>query len=281
MRILIIIFVLVLIFILSCGEAEKKGNTNTQASPVYDNPVEYLNSRISFDSKDYKDGKLLYDFSKVYEGETVEHIFEFTNSGEQTLKVISVKSSCGCTVVKYPEEVIPGEKGEIKVTFDTRNRNGFQQKFITIQTNSKKDKTVRLIFEGFIIKILDCPKFIKLDTVSKTADITKSIEIKISEKFKNDMAILSAKFIPDYADIQLKKRKKSNIYDLNINMNYKKAVSYVKERIKRQKEKDKNYSEANPYKLRGYILLKTDFEKKKEHKIHFDSLLKTDEIRNN
>jgi hypothetical protein len=46
-------------------------------------------------------------------------------------------SSCGCTIPKKPEKpILPGETGEIQVSYDTK-RTGIFQKAITVRSNAK------------------------------------------------------------------------------------------------------------------------------------------------
>jgi len=59
------------------------------------------------------------DFGPVKKGEKREHIFEFTNEGDEPL-IIELVSSCDCTTTEYSTEPVkPGEKGTIKATFDS------------------------------------------------------------------------------------------------------------------------------------------------------------------
>jgi hypothetical protein len=78
-----------------------------------------------------------FDFGTINEGDVVEHIFAFTNSGQAPLIISSAQGSCGCTVPVWPKEPIGvGEKGEIKVKFDTRKKPGIQNKTVTIKSNT-------------------------------------------------------------------------------------------------------------------------------------------------
>lgn len=77
-----------------------------------------------------------YDFGKVKEGAIVEHGFVFTNTGKQPLLIGNAKSTCGCTVPEYPKEPIaPGARGVLKIRFDTKGKEGFQTKPVTVTTN--------------------------------------------------------------------------------------------------------------------------------------------------
>ena len=48
----------------------------------------------------------VYDFGSITQGEKVNHTFNFTNTGESDLVIVSAKGSCGCTVPSWPKEPI-------------------------------------------------------------------------------------------------------------------------------------------------------------------------------
>lgn len=66
--------------------------------------------------------KTMHDFGKVKRGEVKETVFEFVNTGTAPLQ-IDLVSACDCTTTDYPTHAIkPGEKGQIKVTFDSTEK---------------------------------------------------------------------------------------------------------------------------------------------------------------
>ena len=99
------------------------------------------------------------DYGKVAKGSDKVRIFKFTNIGNEPLIIEKIQSSCGCTVPEKPEEpILPGEKGEIKVAYDTNRIGGFS-KMITIYSNAKSSRKVIKI-KGFVenIKLLEKEK---------------------------------------------------------------------------------------------------------------------------
>ena len=77
--------------------------------------------------------------------------FSFTNIGDGPLVINQAVASCGCTVPSYPKApIMPGEKGEIKVTYNGSGKfPGKFKKSITIRTNGKTEMT-RLYIEGLM-----------------------------------------------------------------------------------------------------------------------------------
>lgn len=78
-----------------------------------------------------------HDFGTINEGDQVEYIFAFKNTGDAPLIISSAQGSCGCTVPEWPKEPIGvGESGEIKVKFNSRKKPGVQNKTVTITSNT-------------------------------------------------------------------------------------------------------------------------------------------------
>jgi uncharacterized protein DUF1573 len=86
-----------------------------------------------------------YDFGKIPQGKPVSHVFEVTNSGNDTLRIINVQASCGCTTPQWErgKKVAPGDKTEIIVGYNAANEGNFT-KTITIVYNSSKTKIITI-----------------------------------------------------------------------------------------------------------------------------------------
>ncbi len=91
-----------------------------------------------------------FDFGKMKQGDQVEHIFKFTNTGNEPLIIEDAKGSCGCTVPSYPKEPIaPGATGEILVKFNSAGKSNNQQKTVTLTANTNPLTTV-LTIKAFV-----------------------------------------------------------------------------------------------------------------------------------
>ncbi|NJN78804.1 MAG: DUF1573 domain-containing protein [Saprospiraceae bacterium] len=98
-------------------------------------------------------GESTYNFGTVSEGEKVEHIYKFKNSGNEPLIISNAQGSCGCTVPQWPKEPIaPGKSGEIKVVFDSKGKAGKQSKTVTITANTDP-ATTTINIEGEVLKV--------------------------------------------------------------------------------------------------------------------------------
>jgi len=90
-----------------------------------------------------------YDFGKVKAGADIIHDFWFTNPGTETLKITSVRPSCGCTTTgSWDKEVPPGGSGRIPIKVATRGFGGRITKVVTIGTNVSNAASMQLKVEG-------------------------------------------------------------------------------------------------------------------------------------
>jgi hypothetical protein len=79
-----------------------------------------------------------YSFGDVYQGQIVEHVFDFINNGNGPLLIQNVLTTCGCTAPEWPKNPVqPGDSGKIKITFNSVSKIGRQNKVITIRSNAK------------------------------------------------------------------------------------------------------------------------------------------------
>ncbi|MCF8336141.1 MAG: DUF1573 domain-containing protein [Bacteroidales bacterium] len=104
-------------------EEEAEREEQTEAPP-----------KISFE-------QVYYDFGNIRQGEKVSYSFQYENTGDSPLVIEEAFASCGCTVPEYDKEpILPGEKGNIEVIFDSSGRRGNQYKSVIIKTNAPESK---------------------------------------------------------------------------------------------------------------------------------------------
>jgi hypothetical protein len=123
---------------ISCNEnaAKKIKTENLELAKERDKEIKIGGPKLKFD-------KTEHDFGVINEGDVVETVFYFTNSGKSELIITSAKGSCGCTVPEWPKEpIMPGEAGEIKVKFNSDRKPNLQQKQITLVTNTEQGKEI-------------------------------------------------------------------------------------------------------------------------------------------
>lgn len=92
------------------------------------------------------------DYGKISRGSDGVRVFEFTNTGDAPLVITNVRSSCGCTIPKKPEEpILPGQTGQIEVKYDTNRASGPFRKAITVSSNANSPTKI-LKIKGELIE---------------------------------------------------------------------------------------------------------------------------------
>jgi hypothetical protein len=135
----------------SCNSGEKTNSTKDtaivatpvteakpQAAPMALTKLEFLESS--------------FDFGKIDEGKKVEHVFKFKNTGENPLVLQDARASCGCTIPEYTKDTIaPGSEGQMKVIYDSANKEGQINKTVTVTANTEP-ATTDIKIAAFVVK---------------------------------------------------------------------------------------------------------------------------------
>ncbi|HBK72126.1 MAG TPA: hypothetical protein DDZ39_10820 [Flavobacteriaceae bacterium] len=116
----IIVLIFFVFICISCKKLEEKG------------------AMISFKTE-------LFDFNEISAEKEVTAIFNFSNTGDNSLIISDVETDCGCTVPEYPKEPLqPNKKGEIKVIYDAKYPGRFN-KTISVHYNGKDSPKILTI----------------------------------------------------------------------------------------------------------------------------------------
>jgi hypothetical protein len=92
-----------------------------------------------------------YDYGEIWHADKVVHEFEFLNEGGNDLIIKNVKVSCGCTTPEYSDKPVkPGEKGTIKITFNSVGKWGRQKATAKIITNEVVSEAHTLVMSGLV-----------------------------------------------------------------------------------------------------------------------------------
>ena len=134
-KIIFILFLASSLFMLACNNSKTKDELS---SDLINNPVSADNKGDKSSLPKFKFVTQEHDFGNVLEGVKVAYKFKFTNVGGSDLIINQVKTSCGCTVSRFPKTPIkPGESNFIELTFDSYRRKGFNHKNATVLANTQ------------------------------------------------------------------------------------------------------------------------------------------------
>jgi len=126
-----------------------------------------------------------HNFGKIKQGKILTHIFVFKNEGDVPLNINKVSSSCGCAAVLVSKKKVdPGEKGELKVTFNTRGYAGKVTKYIYVESNDSVQKKKQLDITAEI----DVPPQPKISLSQYSSDVGLVLE---GEQIKDKIRIIN------------------------------------------------------------------------------------------
>ena len=77
-----------------------------------------------------------HEFGDITQGDQVTMVVGVKNTSLSPLLINDIQVQCGCTTTEKPKEaILPGEKIDIKVDFDSTGKEGFIRKSITFVSN--------------------------------------------------------------------------------------------------------------------------------------------------
>lgn len=89
----------------------------------------------------------VWNFGAITTGDVAEHDYMFINDGTETLVILSVQASCGCTASSPSDDTIaPGETGLIHVTFNSSGKRGHIRKTVHVVSNDPEAASLDLEF---------------------------------------------------------------------------------------------------------------------------------------
>ncbi|MBF0229649.1 MAG: DUF1573 domain-containing protein [Desulfamplus sp.] len=115
-------------------------------------------------------------FKPVEDGTKVTHDFIIHNIGNEPLLIKKVRTDCGCTTVAYDSDILPSQKGIIRINVDTTGySNKFISRFITVTTNDPQTPTKKLKISGSVETLVNIfPKRVML-----LGNVEQNIEINV------------------------------------------------------------------------------------------------------
>jgi hypothetical protein len=157
-----------------------------------------------------------FTFNEVLEGEIVTHAFLIENQGTAPLKVLDIRTSCGCTTAQRPGILAPGAQDRIVVKGNTNGYGGrVFHKTITVSTNAPLQPRIELQLSGPVAQFARIePSHIVL---RGRKDETLQAEATITPNPKYPFRISSTKLddqLADKIDIQMEQRE--GIYKITV-----------------------------------------------------------------
>lgn len=148
----------------------------------------------------------VFDFGEALQGTKVEHVFAFRNTGDGTLIIQQVRSSCGCTAALLSaSEVRAGGSGEVRASFDSGRFRGPVEKSITLYSNDSAHPATVLRLKGRVVPELEAdPAELNLGTVP--AGEARKGEVTLINRGKETINLTTAYPTSPALQIQMKSR---------------------------------------------------------------------------
>jgi len=91
-------------------------------------------------------------FGEIEEGTLLLDSFIVKNIGDAPYLIRDIKTTCDCTLVKYPKKPIPpGKSGTIRLEFESVGKSGATYPGLVVYDNSSPNARSILYLNGYII----------------------------------------------------------------------------------------------------------------------------------
>ncbi len=94
----------------------------------------------------------IHDFGTVKEGKVLIKSFEVRNNSKRVVTILSVSSSCSCTIPSFTKLIQSGQKGEIKVEFNTKGITGNIERKLIIVTDDTDQEYYSITLKANVVK---------------------------------------------------------------------------------------------------------------------------------
>lgn len=151
-----------------------------------------------------------HDFGEVEQADTLETVFQFVNTGYETIIIDKVEADCGCTVPELDKQSYePGESGTLAVSFDPSQFVGDVEKKVLIRLENKEEFTLK-IKAKVIAEIAFEPQRIKLENVSTQNPSSTTVKVKSDTLQK--LEITNLKTYPEWLSATLEPQSAQEVW---------------------------------------------------------------------
>jgi hypothetical protein len=122
------------------------------------------------------------DLGSIYSGVKKTGKIILKNIGNDTLRIISVQPTCGCTTVKQPKGfLLPGQSDDVELEFNSTGYHGNVEKQVNINTNDPTSQfiTVKLLADvKEILQPISGSNMLWMNNVMMGKSITQIVAVK-------------------------------------------------------------------------------------------------------
>ena len=182
-----------------------------------------------------------FDFGRVAIGSDVEHRFTVTNLYLEDVRLLNVRSSCGCTEASLTTKVLKSnETAEVVAKFNTSGQHT-REKTATLTVDLevvKNDKvlrdTVQLHVSGYIRPdVVLTPGVVEFGSVPEGSAVVRTVQLEYAGR--NDWALVKAErtnpFIHARAE-EVKRERGEVAYRITVTLKDNAPVGYVRDALR-------------------------------------------------
>jgi len=157
----------------------------------------------------------IHHLNKISDSKPISFDFNITNHTKQTVEILHIQTSCGCTTADKKLPIIESEQTKpVKISFDPSGRKGFARWEIIIRTSSSKQPILMATFDAEILQEgMMSKNSIAFGEFQRNTDVSQSFWISPQNmpdfQIKDIYLELKDKRNPNSFDIQIEK----GIYD--------------------------------------------------------------------
>ena len=157
-----------------------------------------------------------WNFGTARHLEHLETTVQLSNIGNAELQISNVSSSCGCTAAQ-PEKrrLLPGESTPLKITFNTRGKQGSTTANVTIESNDKSEPKKIFRVEGEVKRVIQVePEFAVFRLLSP--DEQMSTRVHVVNTTPQPMQLKLQEYASGKFTAELKEIRSGQEYDIVI-----------------------------------------------------------------
>jgi hypothetical protein len=169
-----------------CGKTASQAPAPARSEPAPEAPAPpaaepapvrtaVVGPQITFESS-------MLEFGHVADTKKVTKDFTFTNTGDETLVIKNIATSCRCTVAELARQEVPaGESEAMAVEFDPVGRVGDTTKSVTIISNAQAQPVLRLLVHATVEPMLRYERYHKLGVIPLGQENRSVVELNYDD----------------------------------------------------------------------------------------------------
>lgn len=175
-----------------------------------------------------------HDFGTLAKGSKAVYRFQLKNLYEEDLRILSVKSSCGCTTPRISKRNLKTfETAEIVADFNTRDFQGHKSATLTVMLECVSHAEVQLRVTGFIRSdVVTQPGAIDFGTLDQGQPAVQRLQVSYAGR--DTWKILDVRTADPWYEVEMKETARGQgrvAYDLLVRMTADAPIGYVNDRL--------------------------------------------------